>query len=59
MSEAAAGASAEAFFVQRDDHEYVATAYTSGPWDARAQHGGPPAALLVGAIGRASCRERV
>ncbi len=47
-------ASAEAFFVQRDDHEYVATDYTSGPWDARAQHGGPPAALLVGAIERAA-----
>ena len=36
------------------DLTYLATAYTSGPWDPNAQHGGPPAALLVGAIERAA-----
>lgn len=29
---------------------YRATRLTQGPWDARHQHGGPPAALLAGAM---------
>ena len=43
----------EAFFVA-DGGDFVATEYTSGPWDPRAQHGGPPAGLLVGQIERAA-----
>jgi len=31
---------------------YEATEHTSGPWDPRLQHGGPPAALLADAITR-------
>src|SRR6516225_8783379 len=28
------------------DGKWRATVHTTGPWDARAQHGGPPSALL-------------
>ncbi len=38
---------AEAFFVAHDQDIFEATIHTQGPWDARFQHGGPPAALLV------------
>lgn len=34
-----------AFFVREADDRFVATELTRGPWDAGAQHGGPPAAL--------------
>lgn len=44
----------EAFYVAVDEHDFDATPYTIGPWDERAQHGGPPSALLVGAIERAA-----
>lgn len=37
-------------FYERDGDGFVATELTRGPWDDRAQHGGPPAALLGGAI---------
>ena len=40
-----------AFYV-REGEEFVATALTRGPWDDATQHGGPPAALLGGAIER-------
>lgn len=49
-----------AFYVRKGE-ELVATALTRGPWDDAAQHGGPPAALLGGAIerwGDARRRER-
>lgn len=39
--------SAEAFFVSHEHDVFEATVHTQGPWDARFQHGGPPAALLV------------
>jgi hypothetical protein len=44
------------FFLPRADGRYQATEHTSGPWDPRLQHAGPPAAL----IGRAleSCEPR-
>ena len=42
----------DAFFV-RDGARLVATALTRGPWSNEHQHGGPPAALLAGAIERA------
>ena len=36
------------------DHGFRATALTIGPWDARLQHAGPPAALLLREAERAS-----
>jgi hypothetical protein len=42
----------EAFFV-RDGEWLAATPLTRGPWSERAQHGGPPAALLARAIAAA------
>lgn len=41
----------EAFFVA-DGELFAATALTRGPWDARSQHAGPPAALVGRAIER-------
>jgi acyl-coenzyme A thioesterase PaaI-like protein len=35
----------EAFFVREADDRFAATEFTRGPWDAGAQHGGPPSAL--------------
>jgi len=46
------GMTAEAFYEQ-DGALFVATGRTSGPWDPRFQHGGPPAALLAHAIAAA------
>lgn len=37
----------------------VATDYTRGPWDAGAQHGGAPAALLMGAFEREAADPRL
>jgi len=42
----------EAFYV-RDGDRLLATELTRGPWSSATQHGGPPAALLAGAIERA------
>ncbi len=39
-------------FYERDGDAFVATPLTRGPWDVRFQHGGPPAALLAGALER-------
>jgi hypothetical protein len=36
----------DSFFVRVDTDTYEATELTRGPWDAYAQHAGPPAALL-------------
>ena len=33
-----------------DGSRWQATVHTTGPWDARAQHGGPPSALLARAV---------
>ena len=35
----------DAFYVA-DGDAFVSTEWTRGPWDARAQHAGPPAALI-------------
>lgn len=35
-----------AFFEPDGPGRYIATELTRGPWDAKAQHGGPPSALL-------------
>ncbi len=40
----------ESFFVQVGEGTFTATDFTRGPWDANAQHAGPPAALLGWAI---------
>ena len=39
-------------FYEPCDGGYRATVWTRGPWDARAQHGGPPTALLTGLLER-------
>src|SRR3981081_160852 len=46
------GGQVDAFFV-RDRSRLMATALTRGPWSNEHQHGGPPAALLAGAMERA------
>src|SRR6266566_4848441 len=40
----------EAFYVQEAADRYLPTELTRGPWDAGAQHGGPPSALAGHAI---------
>jgi len=40
------------FFEPTDDGRFLATAMAMGPWDPRYLHGGPPSALLVGALER-------
>jgi hypothetical protein len=49
----------EAFFIGVGDGRYRATERTTGPWDARHQHAGPPSALLVGALERTSPRDEM
>jgi hypothetical protein len=46
-----------AFFVALGDGRYQATERTSGPWDARHQHAGPPSALLTGLLERTEPRD--
>jgi hypothetical protein len=45
-----------AFFLPRADGRYDATEHTSGPWDPRLQHAGPPAALIGRALERCEPR---
>lgn len=47
----------DSFYVPLGDDCWRATVHTTGPWDARAQHGGPPSALLGRAIQRCSPRD--
>jgi hypothetical protein len=46
-----------AFFEQLDPGRFLATPHTTGPWDERFQHGGPPSALLGRAIELTAPRE--
>ncbi len=46
-----------ASFVPVGNGTWRATAHTTGPWDERAQHGGPPSALLGRAIQRCAPRD--
>jgi acyl-Coa thioesterase superfamily protein/acyl-CoA thioesterase superfamily protein len=39
-----------AFFVPVGNGRFRATEHTTGPWDPRHQHAGPPSALLAGAL---------
>jgi len=48
---------AEAFYEPLGDGRFRSTAHTSGPWDVRSQHAGPPAALLGRALERTEPRE--
>jgi len=45
------------FYLPLGDDRWRATVHTTGPWDARFQHGGPPSALLARAIEQLSPRE--
>ena len=47
----------DSFFVPLGDDRWQATAHTTGPWDPRFQHGGPPSALLGRAVERCSPRD--
>ena len=49
----------DTFFVPLGDDRWRATEHTTGPWDARFQHGGPPSALLGRAVERCSPRADV
>jgi hypothetical protein len=49
----------EAFFIALGDGRYRATERTTGPWDERHQHAGPPSALLLGALERTEPREEM
>jgi hypothetical protein len=48
---------ADSFYVPAGNGTWRATAHTTGPWDERAQHGGPPSALLGRAIQRCAPRD--
>ena len=47
----------DAFYVPLGEDRWLATHHTTGPWDARFQHGGPPSALLGREVERRSGRE--
>lgn len=46
-----------AFYLPLGDGRWRATVHTTGPWDPRFQHGGPPAALLARAVEECEPRE--
>lgn len=48
---------ADSFYIPLADHTWLATVHTAGPWNAAAQHGGPPSALLAHEIERCSPRD--
>lgn len=41
---------ADAFYLPIADGRFASTVHTSGPWDPRLQHAGPPSALLTRAV---------
>jgi len=43
---------ADAFYCQVGPARFAPTEATGSPWDQSLQHGGPPAALLLGAVER-------
>jgi hypothetical protein len=49
----------DAFFLPHGERRYLATEHTAGPWDARLQHAGPPAALLGRELERCAPREEM
>ncbi|HEY0934307.1 MAG TPA: thioesterase family protein [Trebonia sp.] len=50
---------ADSFFVPLGDDRWQATVHTTGPWDARSQHGGPPSALLARAMQHCEPRDEL
>lgn len=48
-----------AFYEPLGDGRFASTVHTTGPWDARSQHGGPPSALLGRAVELCAPREDV
>ena len=48
---------ADSFYVPAGNGTWRATTHTTGPWDERAQHGGPPSALLGRAIQHCAPRD--
>ena len=50
-------AAVDSFYVPLGDDRWSATTLTTGPWDARYQHGGPPSALLGRAVERCAPRD--
>jgi Thioesterase-like superfamily len=48
---------ADSFYLPLGDDDWLATVHTTGPWDERAQHGGPPSALLGRAMQRCDPRD--
>jgi hypothetical protein len=48
---------ADSFYLPLGNGSWRATSHTTGPWDPRAQHGGPPSALLGRAIQRCAPRD--
>ncbi|MCU1591502.1 MAG: hypothetical protein JWP11_2758 [Frankiales bacterium] len=49
----------ESFFLPLGDGRWRATTHTTGPWDERFQHGGPPSALLGRAVESVAARADV
>jgi hypothetical protein len=49
----------ESFYVPLGEGRWRATPHTIGPWDERFEHGGPPSALLGGAVESAGARDDV
>ena len=47
----------EIFYLPLGDDRWQATVHTTGPWDVRAQHGGPPSAMLGRAMQRLHPRD--
>jgi hypothetical protein len=50
--------SSEAFYEPLGGGRFMSTGHTSGPWDVRSQHAGPPAALLGRALEATDPRPR-
>jgi hypothetical protein len=48
---------AESFYLPAGEDTWLATTHTTGPWDARSQHAGPPSALLGRSIQRCAPRD--
>ncbi len=48
---------ADSFYIPAGEGAWLATSHTTGPWDARAQHGGPPSALLGRTMQRCEPRD--
>ena len=49
----------DAFYLPLGEGHWSSTVHTTGPWDARFQHGGPPAALLGRAVEKCAPRDDV